>query len=156
MLGQKQIVEIREALQSSKNPLFFFDDDPDGLCSFLLLYRLVREGHGVIVKGRPSLDALFLKKVEEYHPDRIFIVDVPVVEQEFIDKAKVEVIWIDHHNPVDRRNVRYFNPRINDIHDSACITRVCYEVAKQDMWIAALGSIADWQIPEWFEDFRKQ
>jgi single-stranded DNA-specific DHH superfamily exonuclease len=39
MLNDKQIDEIREHLEKAQNPLFFFDNDDDGLCSFLLLQR---------------------------------------------------------------------------------------------------------------------
>ena len=36
--GLKEIKEFRKELQECKRPLIFFDDDADGLCSFLLLY----------------------------------------------------------------------------------------------------------------------
>ena len=49
-LSKNQIHQIRESLDSCKNPLFFFDDDQDGLCSFLQLYRCKGEGKGIIVK----------------------------------------------------------------------------------------------------------
>ena len=38
MLEEKDYAEIRKELETSKNPLFLFHDDPDGLTSFLLLY----------------------------------------------------------------------------------------------------------------------
>ena len=44
MLTKKQINEIREHLEKAQNPLFFFDNDPDGLCSFLLLQRYIGRG----------------------------------------------------------------------------------------------------------------
>ena len=40
--------EIRDLVQSSENPLFFFDDDEDGLCSFLLLWKHIKKGKGII------------------------------------------------------------------------------------------------------------
>ena len=40
MIPKKEIKEIRKALSESARPLIFFDDDPDGLCSFLQFYRL--------------------------------------------------------------------------------------------------------------------
>ena len=92
-LSKNQIHQIRESLDSCKNPLFFFDDDQDGLCSFLQLYRYKGEGKGIIVKTTPKLGALFARKVEEYHPDKIFILDLAAVEQEFLDGIKVPVIW---------------------------------------------------------------
>src|SRR3989338_7077951 len=154
MLGEKEIKQIREELDNCRNPLFFFHDDPDGLSSFLLLYRHVREGHGIVFKAKPGLGANFLRKVEEHNPDKVFIVDIPIVEQEFIDGVKVPVIWIDHHKPLERHNVKYFNPRIKDKDDGIPATRICYEVVKQDMWIAAVGCIGDWHIPDFFDEFK--
>ena len=65
MLDKKQVEEIRDELDNCKNPLFFFHDDPDGLSSFLLLYRHIKEGHGIAFKSKPGLDARFIKKVRE-------------------------------------------------------------------------------------------
>src|SRR3989344_1279809 len=103
-LSQGEIQQIREHLDNCKNPLFFFDDDQDGLCSFLQLYRYKGEGNGVIVKTTPKITPLFLRKVAEYSPDKIFILDIAVVEQEFINEAKVPIVWIDHHGPFERHN----------------------------------------------------
>jgi single-stranded DNA-specific DHH superfamily exonuclease len=156
MLAEKEIKQIREELDNCKNPLFFFHDDPDGLCSFLLLYRYVKEGHGIVFKAKPGLGEGFLRKVQEYSPDKIFILDIPLVKQEFLDGVKVPVIWIDHHGPYERSKVRYFNPRIRDKNDGTPVTRICYEVAKKDMWIAAVGCIGDWHIPDFFGEFKKK
>ena len=46
MLTTKQISEIKEHLNNAQNPLFFFDNDPDGLCSFILLQRYIKRGKG--------------------------------------------------------------------------------------------------------------
>jgi len=156
MLSDKEIKQIKEELDNCKNPLFFFHDDPDGLCSFLLFYRYVREGHGIVFKAKPGLGKGFLRKVEEYNPDKVFILDIPIVNQEFLDGVKVPVIWIDHHTPLDRHKVKYFNPRIKDENDGVCVTRICYEVVKKDMWIAAIGCIGDWHVPDFLDEFKKE
>ena len=158
MLTDKQIQQIREELDNCKKPLFFFDDDPDGLCAFLLLYRYKREGKGIPVKSAPKIDIRFMQKVDEYEPDKIFIIDVPVVDQEFFDaasKAKIPVIWIDHHSPEKREHVRYFNPRSNSAGSNICATRLCYSVAanKDDIWLAMAGAVGDWQLPEFKDEF---
>ncbi len=153
MWTPKHAQQLREELESCKNPLFFYDDDPDGVCGFLLLYRFLREGRGIIVKTTPKLDAKFLQKVEEYAPDKIFALDIPIVEQEFIDGAKVPVVWVDHHPPLQRAKVKYFNPRINDEHAYVPTTTMCYSAVKQDIWIGMVGSIADWHIPDFAGEF---
>jgi len=157
MLPEKQIKEIREELQNCKRPLFFFDDDADGLSSFLLLYRYAREGRGVVIKTNPNIDNKFLKKVEEYQPDKIFVLDVAEVEQDFIDKVKVPIIWIDHHGPYERNgNIKYFNPRLVKKNLFLPTTRICYEVVKQDLWIAMVGCIGDYHMPDFIDKFKKK
>lgn len=156
MLSGKQIGQIREELDNCKKPLFFFHDDADGLCSFLLLYKYIREGKGVIVKSIPHLDEKFIRMATEYGPDKIFILDIAMVKQEFIDNVKAPVIWIDHHEPLKRDNVKYFNPRLAKKDDNIPATCICYQVTKKDLWIAMCGCIGDWFIPDFFEEFKKK
>ena len=101
MLTDKQIREIKEHLENAQNPLFFFDNDNDGLCSFLLLRRFLDRGKGVAIRSFPDLNKSYYRKVEELKPDYIFILDKPVVSKDFIEKAKEDnlpVVWIDHHD----------------------------------------------------------
>ena len=155
-LSKEQVNQIRDNLDNCKNPLFFFDDDQDGLCSFLQLYRYKKEGKGIIVKTTPKLGTVFARKVEEYKPDKVFILDVAVVEQDFLDEMKVPVIWIDHHNPAEVNNVKYFNPRASNFEDNQPTSYMCYQVVQQDLWIAALGCVADWFLPDFLKEFKKE
>lgn len=146
MIPEKQIKEIREELKYCKRPMFFFHDDPDGLCSFLLLYRYVKEGKGIIIKSSPKVDSKFLAKVEEYQPDKIFILDIAMVNQDFLDAVKVPVIWIDHHDPMDRDKVKYYNPRLENSKDNTPVSYYCYQTTQKedDLWIAICGIVGDW------------
>jgi single-stranded DNA-specific DHH superfamily exonuclease len=155
-LTQKQYQQIKEELDNCSNPIYFFDDDADGLSSFLLLYRYKREGHGIVVKTHPNLREDYAHKIEEYNADKVFILDVANVDQEFIDASPVPVIWIDHHGPYERNKVKYFNPRVKDKHDNIPTTYLCYKVVKQDLWIAALGCIADYYMPDFLKEFEKE
>ena len=71
MLTQKQIKEIKEHLEKAQNPVFFFDNDSDGLCSFLLLSRWMNRGKGVAVKSFPDLNEGYFRKVDELNADYI-------------------------------------------------------------------------------------
>ena len=153
-LSKIQIQQIRDNLDNCKRPLFLFDDDQDGLCSFLQLHRYKGEGKGIIVKTTPKVGTVFLSKIEEYQPDKVFILDLADVEQEFLDEIKVPVIWIDHHGPFERNNVKYFNPRIANREDNHPTSYMCHQVVERDLWIATLGCIADWFIPTFLKDFR--
>lgn len=155
-LTKEQISKIREELETCKRPLIFFHDDADGLSSFLLLYRFVKEGKGIIIKTTPRVDKRFIRKVQEYDPDKIFVVDIAIVEQDFLDQVKAPVIWMDHHTPLKRRNVQYYNPRVADADDNIPISYLAYEVVQQDLWISMVGAIADWHWPKFAEEFKKQ
>ncbi len=156
MISEKQLDEIRGFLKKSENPLFFFDDDADGFCSFLLFKKYVDKGKGVVIKSSPVLDVSFLRKVEEYSPDFVFILDKPMVSEEFVEGVHVPIIWVDHHAPVDVKGVRYYNPRVNNPDIYLPTSYICYKVVKQDLWVAMCGIVGDWLIPEFFEDFMKE
>ncbi len=152
------IDEIREELLTCKKPLFFFHDDADGLCSFLLLYRYIKEGKGVVVKASFGVDEMFLRKVGEYQPDKVFITDMAVVTQDFIRNVKVPIILIDHHPVKEKvRGVKYYNPRLENPDLNIPATKICYDIVQQDMWIGAVGTIGDWvYIESFMKEVKKQ
>lgn len=155
MLTQKQVEEIKFYINKSENPLIFYDDDPDGLCSYLLLNKFYQKGKGIIVKGKPVLDIEYLRKVKEYSPDLVVVLDKPMISQEFIDSVNVPIVWIDHHPVVQRKGVHYYNPKINHPDSYAPTTTLVYQITNQDLWIAAIGSLADWHIPKFIKEFQK-
>lgn len=137
-----------------KNPLFFFHDDPDGLASFLLLYRCLKEGHGVVVKSHPNVDSKFVGKVSEYSPDKIFILDLALVDDSFLDQVKVPVVWIDHHSSQEPRKTHYYNPRLEN--ENIPTSLICYNIVEKDLWIAMAGIVGDWHFPVIATKFRKE
>src|SRR3989344_5115254 len=138
--------EIYKLIEKSENPLIFFDDDPDGLCSYLLIKRHFRKGNPVVIKSSPEIDMSYLKKVEEYSPDIVIILDKPVVSQDFIDKVNVPLIWIDHHPINDVGGVNYFNPLFNDKDDARPVSYWCYQLTKENLWIATIGVASDYSL----------
>jgi len=146
----------------AQNPIFFFDNDPDGLCSFLLLQRAFCKGKGVAVKG--DLSKSYFRKIDELNPDYIFILDKPMVSKEFfeeIEKINLPVIWIDHHE-IDKKNipdfVDYYNPFFNSESSNEPVTALCYELTnkKDDLWLAVVGCISDGYIPDFYLEFQKK
>jgi len=152
MLSEKQISIIRGELDHCKRPLFFFHDDPDGLCSFIQMYNYIREGKGVVVKSTPRIDMKFLRHVLDYGPDKVFILDIAIVDQEFIDAVDIPIVWIDHHEPLKRQGVSYFNPRIKG-NDNVPISALCYYITRGPLWVAAVGAVSDWYIPNFMGKF---
>jgi single-stranded DNA-specific DHH superfamily exonuclease len=158
MLSAKEVSQLKDALENCKHPIFFFHDDPDGLASFLLFYRKLKEGKGYCVKAFPHITADFARKVEEYGADAVFVLDIAMVDQEFIDAVKVPVYWVDHHAPVQRENVKYYNPRPGGESVPAsvlCWQAVCEE-RPQDLWIAITGAIGDWYWPKFAKELQEQ
>jgi len=165
MLTRKQIKEIKEHLEKAQNPLFFFDNDQDGLCSFLLLQRYIGRGKGVSIKSFPDLSVEYFRKVHELKADYIFILDKPVVSNEFFleaEKVNIPVVWIDHHM-VDKDAiipgfVNYYNPTQNRKKTDEPVTALCYQVTnkKDDLWIAVVGCISDRHVPTFYNKFEKK
>ena len=157
MLTDKNVTLLRKELETAKNPLFFYDSDGDGLAAFLLLYRIHREGKGIRI-NTSNVNIQGLRKVDELNPDKIFILDVPMVEQDFLDNTKRPVFWIDHHEPLDRTKVKYFNPRLKNPDAYIPTSRMAWQISKNptDLWIAMVGSLADWHLPDFTEEFIKQ
>ncbi len=164
MLTKKQIKEIKEHLEKAQNPLFFFDNDPDGLCAFLLLQRYIGRGKGVPIRSFPELTIDYFRKVEELNADYVFILDKPVVSKEFLEAIKqvnIPVVWIDHHD-IDKKEipsfVHYYNPIFNRGKTNEPVTYLCYKIAekKEDLWMAVAGCVSDHFIPDFYSEFLKR
>ncbi len=147
-LTAAQYRSIRHELDTCKKPLVFFHDDPDGVCSFVQLYLYHGDAKGVIVKSQPRIDTKFIRKVQEYDPDKIFVLDIALMDQEFVDEIKSPVIWVDHHQVQQVHDTKYYNPRIADPEDSTCVSYLVYNAVKKSLWIAAVGTVGDMQWPQ--------
>jgi len=162
MLTKKQIREIKEHLEKAQNPIFFFDNDPDGLCSFLLLQRYIGRGKGVAIKSFPEMNAEYFRKVTELNADYIFILDKPIVSSSFFDEARnfnIPVVWIDHHDVQVQIPdfVHYYNNTLNRFKKNEPVTYLCYKITgkKEDLWLAVAGCISDRYVPDFYPEFVK-
>jgi len=158
MLTPKEVEQVKEELTSCQRPLFIFHDDPDGLASFMLCYRFVKEGRGIPVKAYPRVTVEpYVRKVEESGADKVFILDVAMVDQEFIDAVKVPIIWVDHHTVLERERIKYFNPQKRGVNipTPVLIWQVTGEERPEDLWIATVGSIGDWYFPPYASAFQQ-
>lgn len=151
MLTPAEADKLRDALKTSARPLFFFHDDPDGLASYIMCRRYVGEGRGIVIKAHPHITTAFLQKVTEIAPDKVFVLDIAMVDQEFIDNCPVPVVWVDHHDPAARERVLYLNPRLCG--NNVPIAALIHQVTQQDLWVAMVGSIGDWYLPPFAKEF---
>lgn len=163
MLTNKEIEEIKSHLNNAQNPVFFFDNDQDGLCSFLLLQKYIGRGKGFPIKTSPALTKDYVRKVEEFNSDYIFILDKPEVADDFIEeieKRNIPIVWIDHHDiPKNKisKYVNYYNPLLGEEKTNEPVTYWCYKITKrkEDMWIGVVGCISDNLVPDFYKDFMK-
>ena len=161
MLHQNQLQEIRSWLEASQNPLFFFDNDVDGLCSFLILRRAIGRGRGVAIKSFPDLKEQYLRKVEELNPDAVFILDKAELSKEFaeaVEEKGIPMIWIDHHETKTSKEVIEKTSYYTSFPSSEPTTYIAQKIfnRQEDMWLAMIGCIGDVYVPDFAENFVKQ
>src|SRR3989338_7842557 len=165
MLTEKQMSELKEHLERSQNPVFLYDNDADGLCSYILLRRWLGRGKGVAVRSYTDLDAGYARRVQEFQSDCVFVLDKPVISQAFIDELdllNIPCISIDHHDVVQDygKNSKHFtmyNSARNTGKQKSFepVTFHVYQLTqrKEDLWIALMGCIADHYLPSFAQEF---
>ena len=161
MLSKEKLQELREQLESSQNPLFLFDNDVDGLCSFLILRRSIDRGKGVAIKSYPDLKEQYLKKIDELNPDLVVILDKAEVSEEFIvgcREKNLPIIWIDHHKTKTSKELIDKTSYHNSFPSSEPTTYIAQKVfnRKEDLWLAMIGCINDVYMPEFAKEFAKE
>jgi len=162
MLTKDQISQIKEQLEKAQNPIFFFDNDPDGLCSFLLLQRWLGRGRGVAIKSFPDLNEAYFRKIQELRADYVVILDKPLVSDDFFNRIRevnLPVMWIDHHDMGIKVPdfVAYYNPVLTSKTNEP-VTALVYQISqkKEDLWVAVVGCISDGYIPDFYEEFKEK
>ncbi len=160
MLTKKQVLEIREHLQKSANPVFFYDSDADGLSSFLLLAKWLGRGKGIVAKSFDEQTEIYLKRIRELGSDYVFVLDKPQINNTFIEGVKemnLPLIVIDHHEVPKLKTEFYYNT-FDVSGKNEPVSYLCYEITKQkkDMWVAVVGCIGDCFLPKFLKEFKKE
>ncbi|MAF34994.1 hypothetical protein CMO91_04060 [Candidatus Woesearchaeota archaeon] len=155
MLTKEEIAILGKAIESAQRPFVFFHDDPDGLASFLLLYRKIQRGKGYPLKAAPNLTTDYSHLSGDYGADSVFILDIAMADQAFLDSLKLPTIWVDHHVLQSPKNVTYLNPqaRKKNIPTPALLWPLA---RKEDLWIATVGCVGDWHVPSFAKECKKQ
>lgn len=153
--------KMRAELERAQNPVFLYDNDADGFCSFILLRRWLGRGKGVAVRSHPDLDVRYVKKVQELKADAIVVLDRPLLGESFvseIEALQLPLIWIDHHNVnsphYEHPHVKLFNPT-REFGREEPTSYWAYELAqrKEDDWIAIMGCVSDHFLPSFAKEF---
>ncbi len=165
MLSEKQLSELKEHLEKAQNPIFYYDNDCDGLCSFLILRRYLGRGKGVAVRSFPDLNAQYARKARELNADYVFVLDKPVIAKEFIEeivRLGLPLVWIDHHDVeiLDYKkfeNVFVYNPTKNfgKERSEEPVSYWCMKLSgrKEDLWLGVIGCVADHFMPDFADEF---
>jgi len=171
MIGKKELEELRAHLEKAQNPIFYYDNDADGLCSFLILRRAFGKGKGVAVRSYPELDESYSRKSRELKADYVFILDKPLISAGFlkkIDEMQLPLVWIDHHpinKEFEKEFAKYNNFYLyNSIDEKTTsdfgepISSIAYKIKerKEDLWIAVAGCIADHYLPDFVHEFEER
>ena len=165
MAVPKEVLEkAREMLEHAKRPIFLHDDDCDGTTSFVICYQFCRangEGKGISIKRSPSVGHEFVRHIQEFNADLVVILDKPKADAAFFEEVKLPVLWIDHHEPqtdiVEQfQNVLYLNPRVWDDADNLPTSYWSYKITKTNLWMATVGCVSDWHIPDYIAEFKEQ
>lgn len=173
-LTEKEVIEIKEHLENSQRPLFFYDNDADGLCSFVLFRRYLDRGKGVAIRSFPNLNESYARKVDELNADYVFILDKPSVDTDFLKKVSekgIPIVWIDHHNiegnnpdlmKEDYENLFIYNWAEREDENGLRgaeqpVTYWAYKITgrKEDSWIGVAGCISDHYLPDFVSEFEK-
>jgi len=157
MLTKKQLSEIRTHLERAQNPIFLYDNDIDGLCSYALLRRFTGRGKGIAVKSHPAIDTRYAKRIQELGGDYVFVLDRHTLGAEFVNEMsmlQIPIVWIDHHNVGNEKHqyemLNVYNPTKNRKKSSEPTTYLCYSATqrKEDNWLVLMGCIADHYMPD--------
>jgi len=154
MLSSQELIKLRNLLEASQNPLFLFDNDADGLCSFLILKKALDRGKGSIVKAFPEIDASYLRKADEFNSDLIVVLDYGMLGKDFIEGAKeknLEIVVIDHHEVPKIKEVNFFT----SYPTKEPTSYICQKIFNQQKseWVSLVGCISDVYLPDYFENF---
>lgn len=146
MLDEKTVQSLRGMLNESACPLFLFHDDPDGATSFMQLLKYRGEGKGVIIKTGPRVTVDLVRRIAEFNADKVFILDIALVDQEFLRQAGVPVVWLDHHGIQDPCGSTYINSRAWGKTTPPCY--MSYQITEKKIpWLAMVGCVGDWHLP---------
>lgn len=158
MLSASQLLELKTLLQSAQMPVFLFDNDADGLCSFVIARRALGVGEGIPVRTYPSIDPAYVDRAVGYGADMLVVLDKPFLSDAFIEKVHTSglpLVSIDHHSvpqpdlAILAERCHVFNPALEIMRSDEPVSYLLYQALgkKEDLWLAGAGCIADHYLP---------
>ena len=151
----ESIVSARKMIESSKNPIVFFDKDSDGSMSFIQLRKTFDQIKVGFPLGKED-ESQFEGRDQIFDDvDLIIFFDTPYVKSELFDVIKDRpVLWVDHHKKynekilANNKNIFFLNPLDFDSKDSRCSAFMAYLICnqKENLKYCVLGSVGDFYL----------
>jgi single-stranded DNA-specific DHH superfamily exonuclease len=160
MISTKKLAKIKQELEDSSNPLFLFDNDPDGFCSATILIKNFQKGTAFPLKSFPDLDSNLIEKIERVSPDKIFILDKPLTDESFFNSMKdrgISIVVIDHHEMDLTKSLKDKATFFNSFPSSEPTSFICQKICnnKNTLWISLIGCVHDVFMPEFIDEFKE-
>ncbi len=149
-------VEFLRHLHRGQKITIIHDDDPDGICSAVLLSKSCRK----LTSTKPGIHSTeygqslthgLLNALREETPASIIFTDVPAIPRDMLAEAcKIAgVLVLDHHYPEPYREVAYANPRLLEPSAYLPSSFLAFHASRRVglpsdfCWIAGIGVLAD-------------
>ncbi len=146
---------IGRLMHGKLKPIILFDDDPDGIISYVLFRRKALFAQPRLVRGTPILEKRLVQRIPS-DVDLTIILDKPGVEEDLARLLPEPVVWIDHHPPATQTLGVYVNPtHAMGLHATTSLL-VHMLFPDTPAWLALVGSIADHAYPERLVERMKQ
>jgi oligoribonuclease NrnB/cAMP/cGMP phosphodiesterase (DHH superfamily) len=160
MIDKKDLEVLKKEIEESTNPLFLFDNDPDGFCSGVILLKNFGKGNAFPIKSFPNIDDSLLEKIERFSPDKIFILDKPFIDENFFDlmnEKGIEVFIIDHHEIFLTEKLKSKAKFFSSYPLSEPTSFICQKICnnKSTEWISLIGCIYDVFLPDFIQEFQE-
>jgi single-stranded DNA-specific DHH superfamily exonuclease len=149
-------VEFIAKLQSKRGVVIIHDDDPDGICSAVLLskccLKVTSENPAIhSTEYGQSLTPKLLRMLRRDEAQAVIFTDVPAIPHNLLSEAaeEAEILILDHHYPDDYQKVVYANPRLLKASAYLPSSYLAFHVAiglglpQELCWIAGIGVLSD-------------
>lgn len=163
MLSQESLDDIRTRLEGASCPVFLFDNDADGLCSYVIARRALGKGKGIPVRSYPELDVGYCEQALILGADMVVVLDKPFISEasiRLLQERSIPLLILDHHvvektySPEIGSYPLEYNPALLEGSERSTepvsYLMYCALGRKEDLWLMIAGCIADHYLPvEW-------
>lgn len=157
MISSNVLLKIKNILLEAQNPVFLFDNDPDGICSAAILSINLEKGMFFPLKSINSLGEKEEKEILKINPDFLFVLDKPFFYESFFRKIrenKTKIVLLDHHEVENKRVYDFVFNSFPTSEPTSYIAQKIFNSKKTEL-LSLIGCLSDNFVPEFYDSFRK-